>query len=153
MAHPQRPCFQFKKGECTRGEACIYSHDTAVFARTATMPCRDFLAGTCRHGAYCCYQHAPPSPPKPKPSPATPKQSPASKNPQPQSPAAPPGSVTDLALMMGRMTMPKLETEMIQEVVYGPKGEVTHRQIERKTITGVIKGKPPGATRRAPKTG
>jgi RNA-binding motif X-linked protein 2 len=59
-------CFAFQKGECTRGEACRFTHaaegdggeDTSSMAQSK-LPgvCFAFQKGTCRRGASCRFAH------------------------------------------------------------------------------------------------
>eukprot|EP01087_Luapelamoeba_hula_P016420 TRINITY_DN5051_c0_g1_i1.p1 TRINITY_DN5051_c0_g1~~TRINITY_DN5051_c0_g1_i1.p1 ORF type:complete len:594 (-),score=64.42 TRINITY_DN5051_c0_g1_i1:11-1792(-) len=48
-------CRDFKKGTCTRGDSCRYSHDTD--STSLAEVCRDFLHGVCDRGDQCKYLH------------------------------------------------------------------------------------------------
>jgi hypothetical protein len=44
-----RACFEFQKGQCTRGASCRFAH--------VLTPCFDFQMGQCKRGAACNFSH------------------------------------------------------------------------------------------------
>jgi len=47
--HPRKPCKDFERGRCIRGENCSFSHNV----------CRDFQNGRCQFGGNCKFAHMP----------------------------------------------------------------------------------------------
>jgi hypothetical protein len=47
---------KFLKGECNRGQNCLYSHAAHREARGQEV-CKKFLRGECLRGANCNYSH------------------------------------------------------------------------------------------------
>jgi len=56
----QSLCFQFQRGECTRGATCKFAHEPAKF-------CVDFANGDCARGDKCKFSHGAPPVPAEKP--------------------------------------------------------------------------------------
>jgi hypothetical protein len=60
----QRPigaCWDFQRGQCTRGARCRFAHTKTVMS-TQGSQCRDFQRGVCYRGARCGYAHGAPPP-------------------------------------------------------------------------------------------
>lgn len=62
-------CYDFVKGQCTRGTQCRYSHDYLSIllgprpvGKNPHVMCVDFARGRCARGANCRYSHGGPSP-------------------------------------------------------------------------------------------
>ena len=51
------PCYAFQRGECTRGDACRFSHDPNATAPKASGVCYAFQKGECTRGDACRFQH------------------------------------------------------------------------------------------------
>ncbi len=49
-----KPCFDFQKGQCKRGDSCMYSHSASA---QSSKPCYDFHRGVCNRGDTCMYSH------------------------------------------------------------------------------------------------
>ena len=60
-ATPQKssaPCYAFQRGECTRGDACRFSHDpNAEAPPRSSAPCYAFQRGECDRGDACRFSH------------------------------------------------------------------------------------------------
>ena len=62
----KQPCYGYREGNCTRGDACPYAHDKvlspdeikAVREKRSKTPCRGFMSGKCKFGDSCQYSHA-----------------------------------------------------------------------------------------------
>ena len=54
-------CYAFQRGECTRGDACRFSHDPNAGAapQRSTAPCYAFQRGECTRGDACRFSHDP----------------------------------------------------------------------------------------------
>ena len=57
-------CFSFQKGECSRGDACIFSHGEAEATEPANAApkkkagvCFSFQKGECSRGDACIFSH------------------------------------------------------------------------------------------------
>ena len=51
-------CYAFQKGECTRGDACRFSHDpNAEAPQRSSAPCYAFQRGECDRGDACRFSH------------------------------------------------------------------------------------------------
>eukprot|EP00201_Polytomella_parva_P021419 CAMPEP_0175040030 /NCGR_PEP_ID=MMETSP0052_2-20121109/997_1 /TAXON_ID=51329 ORGANISM="Polytomella parva, Strain SAG 63-3" /NCGR_SAMPLE_ID=MMETSP0052_2 /ASSEMBLY_ACC=CAM_ASM_000194 /LENGTH=1419 /DNA_ID=CAMNT_0016302117 /DNA_START=59 /DNA_END=4315 /DNA_ORIENTATION=- len=53
-------CFEFTKGQCTRGDKCKYSHDLATIVQFNSKEkgiCFDFLRNQCNRGLLCRFSH------------------------------------------------------------------------------------------------
>jgi len=57
------PCKYFRLGNCSKGEACIFSHDPNL----APVPCKYFKFGNCSKGEACPFTHMKRFPPNQKP--------------------------------------------------------------------------------------
>lgn len=53
-------CFDFTKGQCSRGDGCKYSHDVNYIIEVNSQEkgiCFDYLKGTCSRGMMCRFSH------------------------------------------------------------------------------------------------
>eukprot|EP00890_Picochlorum_soloecismus_P004375 jgi/Picsp_1/4939/NSC_02303-R1_hypothetical zinc finger protein len=53
-------CFDFTKGQCSRGDGCKYSHDVNYIIEVNSQEkgiCFDYLKGTCARGMMCRFSH------------------------------------------------------------------------------------------------